>query len=77
VTSPAAVRAQRATSPVIAIRGLIGHGLDKLVFGRPATIADMRRIGVSAVVIECAALYCYHRARIEFDALGLPTPLIA
>jgi hypothetical protein len=50
VTSPAAVRAQRATSPVIAIRGLIGHGFDKLGFGRAATIADMRRIGVSAVI---------------------------
>jgi integrase len=26
--------------------------------GPPATIADMRRIGLSAVIIECAALYC-------------------
>ena len=43
--------------------------------GPPATIADMRRIGVSAVIIECAALYCYHQARIEFDALGLPDEL--
>lgn len=38
--------------------------------GPPATIADMRRIGVSAFVFECARLYCYHQARIEFDALG-------
>jgi hypothetical protein len=43
--------------------------------GPPATIADMRRIGLSAVVVECAALYCYHQARIEFDALGLPDEL--
>jgi hypothetical protein len=43
--------------------------------GPPATIADMRRIGVSAFVIECAALYCYHQARIEFDALALPDEL--
>jgi hypothetical protein len=34
-----------------------------------------RRIGVSAVIIECAALYCYHQRRIEFDALGLPDEL--
>jgi hypothetical protein len=40
-----------------------------------ATIADMRRIGVSAFIIECAALYCYHQARIEFDALRLPDEL--
>jgi hypothetical protein len=43
--------------------------------GPPATIADMRRIGLSAVVVECAALYCYHQVRIEFDALGLPNEL--
>lgn len=43
--------------------------------GPPATIADMRRIGVSAFIIECAALYCYHQARMEFDALGLPDEL--
>lgn len=43
--------------------------------GPPATIADMRRIGVSAFVIECAALYCYHQARFEFDALVLPDEL--
>jgi hypothetical protein len=40
--------------------------------GPPATIVDMRRIGVSAFIIECAALYCYHQARVEFDALALP-----
>jgi hypothetical protein len=45
--------------------------------GPPATIADMRRIGVSAVIIECARLYCYHQARIEFDALALPDELYA
>ena len=43
--------------------------------GPPATIADMRRIGVSAFIIECAALYCYHQKRIEFDALRLPDEL--
>jgi hypothetical protein len=43
--------------------------------GPPATIADMRRIGLSVFVIECAALYCYYQARIEFDALGLPDEL--
>jgi hypothetical protein len=43
--------------------------------GPSATIADMRRIGLSAVVIECAALWCYHQVRIEFDALGLPNEL--
>jgi hypothetical protein len=43
--------------------------------GPPATIADMRRIGLSAFVVECAALYCYHQARIEFDALDLPDEL--
>ncbi|MGB7246415.1 MAG: hypothetical protein WBC64_07055, partial [Methylovirgula sp.] len=43
--------------------------------GPPATIADMRRIGVSAFIIECAAPYCYHQARIEFDALALPDEL--
>jgi hypothetical protein len=43
--------------------------------GPPATIADMRRIGISAFIIECAALCCYHRARLEFDALLLPDEL--
>jgi hypothetical protein len=37
----------------------------------------MRRIGLSAFVIECARLYCYHQARIEFDALALPDKLYA
>jgi hypothetical protein len=49
--------------------------LRSIYTGPPATIADMRRIGLSAFVIECAALYCYHQARIEFDALGLPDEL--
>jgi hypothetical protein len=35
----------------------------------------MRRTGLSAFVVECAALYCYHQARIEFDALALPDEL--
>jgi hypothetical protein len=43
--------------------------------GPPATIADMRRIGISAFVVECATLYCYHQTRITFDALGLPDEL--
>jgi hypothetical protein len=41
--------------------------------GPPATIANLRRIGLSAFVIECAALYCYHQKRIEFDVLRLPS----
>jgi hypothetical protein len=45
--------------------------------GPPATIADMRRIGLSAFIIECARLYCYHQKRIEFDALDLPDELYA
>ena len=45
--------------------------------GPPATIGDMRRHGLSAFIIECAALYCYHQARIEFDALRLPDELYA
>jgi hypothetical protein len=45
--------------------------------GPPATIADMRRIGLSAFVIECATLYCYHQKRIEFDALRVPDELYA
>jgi hypothetical protein len=43
--------------------------------GPPATIADLRRIGLSAFVIECAALYCYHEKRFEFDAPALPDEL--
>jgi hypothetical protein len=43
--------------------------------GPPATIADMRRIGLSAFVVECAALHCYHQARIEFETLALPDEL--
>jgi hypothetical protein len=45
--------------------------------GPPATVADLRRNGLSAFVIECAALYCYHQARIEFEALALPDELYA
>jgi hypothetical protein len=43
--------------------------------GPPATIGDLRRHGLSAFVIECARLYCYHQARIEFDTLALPDEL--
>ncbi len=43
--------------------------------GPPATIADVRRIGVSAVIIECARLYRYHQARNDYDALALPDEL--
>jgi hypothetical protein len=43
--------------------------------GPPATITDLRRIGLSAFNIECAELYCYHQARIEFDTPGLPDEL--
>jgi hypothetical protein len=35
----------------------------------------MRRIGVSAVIIECARPYCYHQARFTFDTLALPDEL--
>src|ERR1700691_333675 len=32
-------------------------------------------VDLSAFIIECAALYCYHQAWMEFDALGLPDEL--
>jgi hypothetical protein len=32
-------------------------------------------VDLSAFIIECAALYCYHQKRIEFDALGPPDQL--
>jgi hypothetical protein len=77
-------------TPAATIAHFKTHAVDDLPFGRAAsrpcptrptpdfaTIADMRRIGVSAFVIECAALYCYHQARIEFDALALPDELYA
>jgi hypothetical protein len=35
----------------------------------------VRRNGVSAFIIECAALYRCHQKRMEFDALGLPDEL--
>ena len=42
--------------------------------GPPATIADVPRIGVSAVIIECARLYRSDQARNDYDA-SLPDEL--
>jgi len=45
--------------------------------GRPATIADMRRVGIKAVIVECPRIYCRHEARMTFEELRLPedTPM--
>lgn len=40
------------------------------------TIADIRQMGMSGFVLDCAGHYCHHHARIEFDALRLPDDLI-
>jgi len=39
--------------------------------GPPPTIAHMRRIGIKAVIVECAAKYCHRESRLTFEALRL------
>ena len=45
--------------------------------GPPATIADMRRIGLKAVIVECRRLYCHYESRLTFEEVKLPddTPM--
>lgn len=39
--------------------------------GPPATIADLRRIGLSAIEVICSAPNCWHTARVPFEQLGV------
>jgi hypothetical protein len=39
--------------------------------GPPATIGDMKRLGMTGFFVYCSGLYCHKQRRFEFDALGL------
>lgn len=39
--------------------------------GPPVTIADLRRIGLSAIEVICSAPNCWHAARVPFEQLSV------
>lgn len=40
--------------------------------GAPATIADLHRIGLSAIEVICSTPDCWHEASIPFKRLAVP-----